>query len=81
MSGLNQHCSINWLNIFTNARYSQVNLARHEVVLWASNAGIDNNIKKSNVLTLEEEQLTLTQSICQPTFLASLNLKFGYFCI
>jgi hypothetical protein len=68
-------------NIFMDARYRCVKVVGDETTLQASTTNLGKSIKKSNVMSIEEEKKMLMQQMCQPTSPIRLNIRFGYFCM
>jgi hypothetical protein len=65
-------------NIFTNARYHNLEVTSDQVAFLSLTTSLGKSIKKINVLFVEECRM-LIQMIYQPTNPFGLNLKFGYF--
>jgi hypothetical protein len=68
-------------NIFTNVWYNWVKIANDELTLWAFNFDFKKSIKKSDVLSIQEEWNMFDQTMYQLTFPSDLNLRFGYLCM
>jgi len=58
-----------------------VKVVSEKTTLRASNAGLRKSIKKSDVLSIEEQHAMLSQMVCQPTSPYGHNIRFGYFFI
>ncbi|KAL3685311.1 hypothetical protein R1sor_003333 [Riccia sorocarpa] len=68
-------------NILTDPHYAKVIAACNEAVERSVRAGLDREVKKSSVLSLEEEKLILDQKICQIDTPTGLNYRMGFFCL
>ena len=64
--------------ILKDPRYAKVKLAVDEAALRTIAAGLG---KRSDILTIAEEKLMLSQEKCQINSPYGINLLFGYFCI
>ncbi|KAL3682593.1 hypothetical protein R1sor_000615 [Riccia sorocarpa] len=67
-------------NILKDVRYRKVKVAADEAVSRAMAAGLGKYVKKSDLITLEEEHEMLPQPICSLDSPRGLNYRIGYFC-
>lgn len=67
-------------NILKDPRYAKVKLAADEAALRSITAGLGKDVKRSDILTIAEERLMLSQEKCQINSPHGINLTFGYFC-
>lgn len=66
--------------ILKDPRYAKVKLAADKAALRSIAAGLGKDVKRSDILSIEEERLMLTQEKCQINSPHGINLMFGYFC-
>jgi hypothetical protein len=59
--------------------FGYVKLAIDKITLCVFSASLGKIIKKSNVLSIDEEKKMLAQEMCRPTTPTKINLCFGYF--
>jgi hypothetical protein len=66
-------------NISTDGKNRCVKIVNDKTTFQSLTIGLGKSIKKSNVLSIEEEYIMLAQVMCHPTLQIGLNLKFGFF--
>ena len=72
--------SVESFYILKDPRYAKVKLAADEAALRSIAAGLGKDVKRSDILTIAEEKLMLSQEKCQINSPHGINLLFGYFC-
>ncbi|KAL3695219.1 hypothetical protein R1sor_009295 [Riccia sorocarpa] len=68
-------------NILKDARYHKVKLAADEAVQHAMDRGLGKTVKKSDILTLDEERRMLAQEKCSLQCPRGLNYVMSYYCL
>lgn len=63
--------------ILMDPRYAKVKLGADEATLRSITAGLDKDVKRSDILTIAEERLMLSQEKCQINSPHGINLTFG----
>ncbi|KAL3687813.1 hypothetical protein R1sor_014122 [Riccia sorocarpa] len=69
------------LSVADRSESEDVVAAGNEAVERSVRAGLGREVKKSSVLSLEEEKLILDQKICQIDTPTGLNYRMGFFCL
>ncbi|KAL3685410.1 hypothetical protein R1sor_003432 [Riccia sorocarpa] len=68
-------------NILKDSRYHKVKLAADEAVQRSMDRGLGKSVKKSDILTLEEETRMLAQPKCDLQYPKGLNYVMAYYCL